>query len=145
MSYQICNATGCDTADVFITVNCDAGTRMAAIDDRITTPKNTRIRFTPLSNDTIVGGLLALGVVTAPRHGSIGFVGTDSLDYVPNIDYCGLDTMEYRICNNAFICDTATIFITVTCDTTQTLKPNAIDDVVTTQKKYSCYGQCLVK
>ena len=138
LSYEICNANGCDTADVFITINCDAATRLVAVDDRITTPKNTTIRFRPINNDTIVNGLLAMGVVTAPRHGSIGFVGTDSLIYTPNIDYCGLDTMEYRICNNDFICDTATIFITVTCDTTGgNLHPIAVDDVATTAKNTS--------
>ena len=137
LRYEICNANGCDTADVFITVDCSTtgGTRLVAVDDRITTAKNTTIRFRPLNNDTIIGTLLALGVVTAPRHGSIGFSGTDSLIYTPNIGYCGLDTMEYRICNTLFICDTATIFITVTCDTsTNNLKPIAVDDFITTQK-----------
>ena len=137
LRYEICNANGCDTADVFIIVNCTTtgGTRLVAVDDRITTAKNITIRFRPLNNDTIVGGLLALGVVSAPRHGSIGFSGTDSLIYTPNIGYCGLDTMEYRICNNSFVCDTATIFITVSCDTTGgNLKPIAVDNVVTTQK-----------
>ncbi|MBL7813488.1 MAG: gliding motility-associated C-terminal domain-containing protein [Saprospiraceae bacterium] len=138
LSYEICNATGCDTADVFVTVNCDTtsgGTRLVAVDDRITTPKNTTIRFRPINNDTIVNGLLAMGVVTTPRHGSIGFIGTDSLIYTPNNGYCGLDTMEYRICNNAFECDTATIFITVTCDTTGgNQRPIAVDDVATTTK-----------
>ncbi len=137
LSYEICNANGCDTANVFITINCDptSGIRLTAVDDRITTLKNKTIRFRPLDNDTVVGGLLALGVVTASRHGSIGFSGTDSLIYTPNIGYCGLDTMEYRLCNNSFVCDTATIFITVTCDTTGgNLLPIAIDDAVTTQR-----------
>ena len=137
LKYEICNVNGCDTADVFITINCDTSTvviRLAAVDDRISTMKNTIIRFRPLNNDTIVGGLLALGVVTAPRHGAIGFSGLDSLIYTPNRDYCGLDTMTYRICNLGFTCDTATIFITVTCDLISLLKPNAIDDVATTKK-----------
>ena len=135
LTYEICNATGCDTAQVTVTVNCEAGTNLTAVDDRISTPKNTSVRFGPLSNDTIVGGFLSLGLVSTARHGSVGFIGTDSLIYVPNTDFCGLDTIEYRLCNNSFICDTATIFITVTCDTPQTLKPNAVDDVATTPKE----------
>ncbi len=133
LSYAICNANGCDTADVVITVNCDTPTRLVAVDDRITTRQNTQIRFRPIDNDTLVGTLLGINTRSQPRHGSIGFIGNDSLIYIPTNGYCGLDTMSYRLCNTDGVCDSATIFITVVCDSTN-LKPVAVDDAATTPK-----------
>ena len=134
ISYSICNDAGCDTAKLVVTVNCPAVIAdPIAVDDNVTTSKNTNVFITPLVNDTINGTLLALGTTIAPLHGAIGFVGTDSLVYTPLVDYCGNDTIQYRVCRDDFKCDTATIYITVTCPE-PVMNPIAVNDSVTTDK-----------
>jgi gliding motility-associated-like protein len=135
-SYKICNGLGCDTAQVIVRVNCETGIRVAdpiAKNDNITTDRNKTVKFKPTLNDTINGTLLAVGFVSAPRHGAIGNTTIDSLVYVPDINYCGYDTLEYRVCRTDLKCDTAFIFITINC-TPLGERPNAKNDVVTTLK-----------
>jgi gliding motility-associated-like protein len=138
MTYRVCNEFSlCDTAQIFFNVRCEGDTTTPthpiAIDDNIITTRNTSITFTPLSNDRINGTLTGgIAFVRAPRHGSMGYASDSTLVYTPNRDYCGRDTFEYRICNERFLCDTATVFITITCDSmTNNLRPDAIDDIAT--------------
>jgi large repetitive protein len=123
--YEICNANGCATAKVYIAVTCDttgnnggSNRPIVAVNDRISTPKNVQIKFNPTVNDTIRGRLLALMIINAPRNGTVSFVGLDTLIYAPNRDFCGRDTFEYSICDTAFNCASAFIYVNVTCDST---------------------------
>jgi gliding motility-associated-like protein len=143
LSYEICNATGCDTADVVISVSCDTGggilRAVIAVDDSIRTQRNTPIRFKPTANDTVRTRLLGLSLVSVPRHGSLGFDG-DTLIYVPLNGYCGRDTFTYRICDTAFVCDEADVFIEIPCRDTSAIRPIvAVDDSVRAQKNTSLF------
>jgi large repetitive protein len=142
--YEICNANGCDTADVYVAVTCDTTTNgggsmrpIVAVDDNISTRKNMSVRFRPTLNDTIRTKLLALSIITAPRNGTIAFQGLDTLLYLPNLNFCGRDTIQYTICDTSFRCSNAFIFINVTCDSIiagEMRKPVALNDFATTQK-----------
>ena len=135
LQYQICNGTGCDTAFIFVTVVCDTpanAKKPKAINDSYTTSRNKSIVFKPTANDQINGILSGVSTVSLPSHGDIGYMGIDTLIYTPHLNYCGLDTFRYRVCNTDLQCDTAFVFITVTCDTT--LKPIAVADAATTKK-----------
>jgi gliding motility-associated-like protein len=142
LDYQICNANGCDTGRLIIAIACDtmnsggSGRVIVAVNDNVTTRKNTNVVFRPTLNDTIRTRLLSLMITALPRHGTIGFRGLDTLLYAPDLDYCGRDTMTYTICDTSFICSDATIFINVNCDTTvvDTRRPIALNDFATTQK-----------
>lgn len=140
ITYEICNVNGCDTAKLYIAVTCDttinSGRQIVAVDDTISTRKNTQIRFNPTVNDTIRTRLLALMIINSPRNGTVSFVGLDTLIYVPNAGFCGRDTFEYSICDTSFNCDNAFIFINVSCDSVNlNMPPVAVPDYATTRKR----------
>jgi gliding motility-associated-like protein len=142
LAYEICNTNGCDTATVFVAVTCDTtvnngGSRrpVVAVNDNVTTLKNTSLTFKPTDNDTIQTKLLSLMIINPPRNGAIGFRGLDTLLYTPSFGFCGRDTFEYSICDTSFNCNNAFVFINVTCDTVSTrLSPIAVPDYATTRK-----------
>ncbi|MDZ7876054.1 MAG: Ig-like domain-containing protein [Saprospiraceae bacterium] len=143
LTYEICNANGCDTAMIYVAVTCDTtvtnggSTRLVvAVNDNVSTRKNTNLSFNPTDNDTIRTKLLSLMIINSPRNGSVGFRGLDTLVYMPNADFCGRDTLEYTICDTSFNCNNAFVFINVSCDsiTTNILSPIAVPDYATTRK-----------
>ena len=141
LSYVICNSTGCDTGWVFITVNCTGGNNNAnqpiALNDNVSTGRNTPFIFQPTKNDTINGTLASLNIISTAKHGTLAFAGIDSLVYYPQAGYCGNDTIIYSICNQFSLCDTATIIVNITCDTVPAgngKRPVAVDDLATTLK-----------
>ena len=142
LQYKICNAAGCDSTFVYVAVSCDTiptggSKKPVAVNDYITTTKNVTIRFKPTANDNINGILNSLSVFESPKHGSIGYIGLDSIIYKPNPDFCGRDTLRYQIGNTAFLSDSAYVFVNVTCgnDSTPTgKKPIAVNDNYNTPK-----------
>jgi gliding motility-associated-like protein len=139
ISYRICNGFGCDTALVIVQVNCDLNPRVdapIAKNDYISTDRNNPVEFYPTKNDTINGTLLALGFVLTPKHGTLNLIGKDTLVYKPDLNYCGTDTLEYRICRPDLKCDTAFIFFNINC-TPVGEKSDAKQDVATTLKNQS--------
>ena len=142
LEYQICNANGCDTGRLVIEISCDttnggggSGRPVVAVNDDISTRKNTSITFVPTTNDTIRTRLLSLMITTLPRNGMVAFRGLDTLLYTPNLDFCGRDSINYTICDTSFNCSNAFIYINVNCDTAvvETRKPKAQNDLATTQ------------
>lgn len=87
-----------------------------AVNDTTTTKKNTPIVIHVLGNDTVPGGPTYVDIVTQPLNGT-AFISQDIMViYVPNTNFCGLDSLQYRVCN-AVGCDTAWVFIDVPCVT----------------------------
>jgi gliding motility-associated-like protein len=139
LSYRICNGFGCDTAQVIVQVNCDLNPRVddpIARNDYVLTDRNKNVEFYPTKNDTINGTLLAVGLVLTPKHGSLNLIGKDTLVYKPDLNYCGTDTLEYRICRPDLKCDTAFVFFNINC-TAEGENPDAKQDEVTTLKNQS--------
>ncbi len=142
LDYEICNINGCDTGRLIVVIACDSipnggsGPPIVAVNDNVTTRKNTSTTFRPTLNDTVRTKLLSLMIAGGPRNGTIAFSGLDTLLYTPNLDFCGRDTIAYMICDTSFRCADAFIFINVNCDTTvaDTRKPRAGNDFSTTQK-----------
>ncbi|MEY4936137.1 MAG: hypothetical protein RIS64_2496 [Bacteroidota bacterium] len=133
-SYKVCNSTGCDTAFIFVNVNCDTivnNRRPDAVNDIATTRRNTPLQINPLPNDSLYGMRINFGIVRTPRFGRV-VADSTQIFYAPLAEYCGLDTIQYFVCN-LHGCDTATIFITVDCDTAR-LVPEANNDIVTTPR-----------
>jgi gliding motility-associated-like protein len=137
ISYKICNGLGCDTAYVFVWVACDSQTitKVPIVkNDNIVTNRNRSLKFNPTINDMINGTLSTLDIVSTPRHGYISATtAIDTLLYTPDFNYCGFDTLEYRICRTDLKCDTGFIFITINC-TPLGERPDAIPDVATVVK-----------
>ncbi|NNC93457.1 MAG: tandem-95 repeat protein [Acidimicrobiia bacterium] len=56
----------------------------------------------------------SLSVDTAPANGGAVVVAGPTIDYDPNLDYYGVDTFTYEICDTSAACSTETVTVTVT-------------------------------
>ncbi len=134
--YVICDSTQptalCDTATVVITITAVGP---VAVDDVTTTPSNTPVTTTPLTNDTPGSTPLNPASVDTipgegPTNGTVVVNGDGTVDYIPDPNFAGVDSFMYVVCDSTqpvALCDTATVVITVTAD-----PPIAVDDVTTT-------------
>jgi hypothetical protein len=123
-TYQVClpspNSSVCDTARVIITVGPDAQ------NDAFSTPHNTAVNKTVVTNDTYPTGS-TFGKVTDPKKGTVTVNTDGTFTYTPNPGFTGIDTFTYRVClpvPNNTICDTARVVVVV--------GPNAVNDAFTT-------------
>jgi large repetitive protein len=124
--YAVCdNGTPslCDTATV--TVDVTAPTNFVniapiAINDATTTPINTPVLGNAKTNDSDinVGQTLTYATtpVTNPLHGSIVLRADGTYTYTPTTGFVGLDSAQYRVCDNGTpsLCATAWIVIDIT-------------------------------
>ncbi|MFM2268447.1 MAG: hypothetical protein RL757_1888, partial [Bacteroidota bacterium] len=115
--YKICNRVGCDTAIVRINVSCSSMIPLdslpVAITDTAIVQKNTPRNIEILLNDTTRGARTP-ELISAAIHGLATISIDGKLIYVPDNNYCGKDSVFYRICNN-FGCDTAVVRLTIKC------------------------------
>ncbi len=139
LSYAICNVNGCDTAFVYINVTCDTinpNRRPNAVDDNVTVTRNNSLEINALRNDSIYGAFTSFTILDTVRHGR-AVVTNDRIFYTPSRNYCGNDTLSYKICNSTG-CDTAFVFVSVTCDTiVPNRRPEARADIATTSRNNS--------
>ncbi|MBX2903476.1 MAG: tandem-95 repeat protein [Chitinophagales bacterium] len=76
----------------------------------------------PYANDTIVT------IAVRPLNGSVAVNGDNTVNYVPNDGFAGLDNFTYSVCvvvGNAIACDTASVCVTVIDTTVDCTFPNA--------------------
>ncbi|SFW90065.1 tandem-95 repeat protein, partial [Chitinophaga sancti] len=102
-----------------------------AVDDAYTVVEDTPFGANVLTNDTDVeGNTLSATVLVAPVHGTIVLNSNGSFTYTPALNYNGLDSMKYKVCDNGVpsMCDTGTVIFTVTPVNDA---PVAVDDAVT--------------
>lgn len=124
----ICDDYGiCDTTYVYITVVPDINDPCAntlppvAVFDSASTLLNTPVNIDILENDTL-GTCLPVSLALldqasggiGPNHGTAMLNINQTVDYVPNLDYCGLDTFQYVLCNPT-VCDTGTVVVFIDC------------------------------
>jgi len=122
------NANGTDSIKYIITdgvfkdstyviINIESiNDRPIAVNDTVTVPENSNpsVILVQLNDSDPDGDLFATELVSGPTNGT-AFAGGGAILYTPPPSFNGMDTMEYRICDNQVPqqCDTATIFITV--------------------------------
>jgi hypothetical protein len=86
-----------------------------------------------LANDSDPDGAIVaatLTIVTGPTNGTITInTTTGEIVYTPNLNFNGVETLVYLICDNDNDCSTATVTITVTPVNDP---PVAVDDAATT-------------
>lgn len=98
-------------------LNWDGSTRAAgscgaqAIDDRVTTFKDTDASGNVLLNDT--GGGLSVTSHTSPSNGSVTIDANGDYTYTPDSGYTGDDSFTYTITADDGTTSTATVYITV--------------------------------
>ncbi len=124
----ICDDYGvCDTTHLYITVVPDVANPCAnslppvANNDLASTLLNTPVNVEILANDDL--GNCQFATVTlldassggeGPRHGLTVLNPDQTVDFVPDSEYCGLDTFEYVLCSPVS-CDTAMVLVNITC------------------------------
>ncbi len=112
---EICNSvvpSWCDTSVLIFNVN--APPPPTANQDNISVLENDSVVINPIANDIVLGNP-SIFITTFPEHGELTLDGNNNLlNYVPDENYCGTDSIEYNICNGN--CDIGTILIDVVCD-----------------------------
>ena len=111
--YEICNTKGCDTAYVAINIICSNLLPPVALNDSAKGQFNKVIRIPIFINDTLRGARTA-ELTRRPLHGTVVVMPDSTAMFMPDKEFCGKDTFEYRICNTVG-CDTARVTIDVSC------------------------------
>lgn len=118
----LCDDFGvCDTTILIVTVLPSTNNLPIAVDDTATTPIDTPTAINILGNDIIPGSVLTEQFILSIPDGGIGplnggaTINSDgTLTYTSAVDFCGMDSLTYVICN-VFGCDTAIVNIEVEC------------------------------
>ncbi|MFM7022506.1 MAG: Ig-like domain-containing protein [Flavobacteriales bacterium] len=113
--YQICDGNGaCDIDTVYITIN-NVNNNPDADTDYKTTNEDQCVHVDVQMNDSDPDGdALTTVIITSAKHGTQTVLSGDSLNYCPNANYNGKDTVIYQVCDGLGACDIDTVFITVT-------------------------------
>ena len=144
LSYRICDdgipsPVLCDQAQVYFFID-PLNIPPVAVNDSATTLADTPVDITILSNDFDVDGIIVVdstSVITAPLNGSATINASGVLTYQPNPLFVGIDSLEYRICDDGnpgpSLCDTAWVYIQIDAIPIPPAPPLAINDTSFTQ------------
>lgn len=128
--YMICDNQFpilCDTAYVTITVG-EGNVAPIAQNDIVFNTQNESITIHPLSNDGDANNPdseLNISITEQGQHGNATSNG-QQINYSPQNNFVGTDTITYTVCDPNNLCDTAQIYITTE------LPPNAQPDLKNT-------------
>jgi gliding motility-associated-like protein len=89
--------------------------RIHAVDDYVTTRRNTDVMIDVFTNDTVRGILKSMRILRKPKFGDATKWSDNHILYLPKGEFCGDDIIVYELCSTT-ACDTATIHIKVLCD-----------------------------
>ena len=85
-----------------------------AVDDTAQTNENELVNINVLANDTVVGSsTLSVQSVTIPAGGSTTINSDNTISYMPNPGFHGVDTFSYTV-SDGFVTATATVTVEVT-------------------------------
>lgn len=120
LKYKICIVgfpDKCADASIFVQIN-PTDDKPLAVDDVVFISINDNILIDVLSNDIDYDkNGLDISIVQQPQNGILTLSG-GKIEYTPNLDFTGIDTGFYKICNTLApsICDTARIIVNVGAD-----------------------------
>ncbi|MCI5059086.1 MAG: Ig-like domain-containing protein [Flavobacteriales bacterium] len=107
--------TLCDTVVIIVNVT-PVNDPPVANTDTVSTLEETPIVIDVQNNDFDVDGdSLTTTILVGPSNGPGTVINGDSIIYVPDTNFTGIDTIIYVICDNGVpvLCDTDTVFINV--------------------------------
>lgn len=117
-------------ASVYVTITEEPDYIPVANDDRCATIMNNPVNVDVLINDTgLEDGGLVLTVKTLPSNGTVNLEIDNTITYMPNADYLGMDEFSYQVCDMDGDCSTAIVTIHVK---ETNVVPVANDDDATT-------------
>ena len=123
----------CDTAIVIFTIT-STNDQPVAVDDVKTTQEDSPVVVDVQANDSdLDGDALTTEILDSTNSGTLILLNGDSIQFTPDTNFNGKDTLTYRICDNGtpVLCDTATVIFTINAAND---KPLAIDDTKTTEE-----------
>jgi len=119
VSFYICDSTGnCDTTTISIDVT-PVNDPPIASNDTTTTDEDTPIDINILGNDDDPvedDSLITTSIITGPVNGTASINPDGTINYDPNPDFFGIDSLHYTMCDDGTPiaeCDDAWVFITV--------------------------------
>ncbi|MBK9287913.1 MAG: tandem-95 repeat protein [Flavobacteriales bacterium] len=135
--YEVCDPDGaCVQAVCDITI-APVNDAPGALDDTDNTPPNTQVTSNVIANDSdpqdVAGGIDPGSVIilVLPVNGTATVNGNGTITYDPTLNYTGLDSLQYQVCDLGdaapTLCATAWLVITVNGDL-----PIAQDDFAVT-------------
>ena len=96
-----------------------ANTINTSDDDEDTTPYQTPVNIPVLANDIDPEGddLTAVdSIVSQPSDGTVSILPDGTVTYTPDLQFTGVDTFVYRVCDSKNQCDDAKVTVTVEPD-----------------------------
>jgi Ca2+-binding RTX toxin-like protein len=103
---------GTATATVAVTVNAVNDAPVAGNDSAVTN-EDGLVRIAVLANDSDVDGNPLSVVAASARNGTVAINPNNTLNYTPNLDYFGTDTITYTISDGQGGTATATVVVTI--------------------------------
>jgi hypothetical protein len=122
LTYRVCdNSTPtplCSNGTYTITIGNIANVPNAVNDAATIAEDAILSNFNVLANDLplISGPLTVSGIAIPPANGKVSINTDNTITYVPNADFAGVDVITYRIVNTLGYSKTATLTVTVTND-----------------------------
>ena len=118
IDYIVCDSSGntvnCDTAEIQVTIGFEA------IEENITVNPDEELIFDPIDNDIVNPEVVTIEIITdSTTNGTVTITPEDSIIYVPDSGFVGIDTIIYVVCDTVSdpqICDTSQIIIQVLPD-----------------------------
>ncbi|MEY4876151.1 MAG: hypothetical protein RL708_1300 [Bacteroidota bacterium] len=123
--------TSYDSVVVSLSINCGVDSILIAYDDYVQVPSNVSSVINYLGNDDLINNQIPRFTIiqlNSTKGGSATINSNHILTYTPPVNYIGMDTLIYQICDSAsaatvsnpYLCDTAYVFIAIA--------PNTVDD-----------------
>ena len=115
-AYVICDKgtpSLCDSAQVIVNVG-EENDPPTITQAPLTTPEDSVLTFCPTLEDPDFGDNLTVSSCEDPANGTITVDANNCVTYTPNPNFNGLDSMCLVVCDDAGICDSVIVSVTVT-------------------------------
>ena len=139
VNYTISDNNG-GIASATVTVNViSVNSTPVAVNDYATTDEDTLVTINVLANDSDVDGDALMVTDPTATNGTVSVSLDSSIDYLPNANFNGSDTISYNVNDGNGATDSATVTVTITAvndapigvaDTEVTNEDNAINIIV---------------
>jgi gliding motility-associated-like protein len=137
VQYKVCDMSGaCTTATIFFTV-IPVNDPPTLLNATPSIDEDTPITSSVFPNASDIDNNLnpnSFAVLNAPAHGTIIMQPNGTYTYTPTLDYVGVDSIKYQVCDFSGTCKTAYIIINVSsvndAPTLTNATPSVLEDAV---------------
>ena len=127
LSAVVCDGSAaCDT--VLVILEIFLNDPPFAVDDTILVNTGTTTTIDNLANDSDPNGDPITTTSVTANNGTAVINAGGTIDYTPAPGFCGVDTLQYVVCDTLNACDSALVFVDVNC------APIAVNDTISTDE-----------